>query len=659
MKLAKVNKFATVAVACLVLVLAGLWYVNLSKSMEANKASLLGLLDGGGLGIKGLGQQSVARRIQASYRPHLAKDGASDATMDEERDQLKTKLARFESQMDRIVQQGQPQQKGRLKMLANALAARYQMDSAEVRVVTSSRGVLRNLTFKREISMSSPTRDALSLVENNRELFSLGAFETLEVASIRQPERGGLGSIVLRRKFKGIVVNGNDIGITITEKGIKGVSGQFEVIDPSFDVSARISTEELLAVALNLASHKSFVPIADTAQPQVIFSAGMPVFVYSIRSRDSLGRTIEVFVRPRAKTVFKVQVKHFTAEISVTGKNLDGDETQFYVDEQGSITYLRNNPLQELKSDSKWIAQYSEFDRLEDSFIYWEPFSADLPRGPWSRAAVSAVQSVDETVEHLFQTHGVEVTGADDQKIDVIVNDNATDASADNASFGNGLMRLGSGNRYFSNFAGSLDVIAHELAHGVTQNTSRLAYENQSGALNESFSDIIGVQVDRDDWLIGEDVTLTSDFLRSIKNPPGGSQPGHMDQYVKLPNTADGDWGGVHINSGIPNRMFYLLAEGLSEEGLGVSIGRDKAERIVFQAFTTLTRNSDFDAAAAQMLLVAETLYEESEEERAAVIAAWAAVGKDIDSRPDGVKNFTSCLQETTFWSICVPEMVA
>ena len=632
MKLAKTNKRALAAfIVCLALISAGTYFFNFSKSIGPDKSSIVELIEGGGSGIKGEGQQSAARIVQAGYRPHLAKDAALDASGTEEQNQLKAKLAAFGSQVGNTVQRGASKKKRRLRRLADALAAQYQMDPAEVRVITSSQGVLRNLTFKREISIGSPALDALTFVENNQELFGLGALETLEVASIRQPEREGVGSIVLRRKFKGVVVKGNDIGLTMTPKGIKGVLGQFEIIDPSFDVSATISTAELLAAASNLESHEGFVPIADTAQPQVIFSEGMPVFVYSIHARDTLGRTIEVFVRPRAKSVFKIQVKHFTGQTSVTGKNLDGDETQFYVDDRGSISYLRNNPLQEVKSDSEWIAQYSEFDRFVDGFLYWIPFSADRPSGPWSREAVSAVQSVDTTAEYLFQTHGIEVTGANDQKIDVIVNDNADEASADNASWGNGVMRLGSGGRYFSNLAGSLDVIAHELAHGVTQNTSRLVYENQPGALNESFSDIIGAQVDRNDWLIGEDVTLTSDFLRSMKNPSAGSQPSHMDQFMRLPNTADGDWGGVHINSGIPNRMFYLLAEGLTEEGLGVSVGRAKADRITFQAFTTLTRNSDFDAAAAQMLLVAETFYGDGGEEQAAVIAAWAAVGIDID----------------------------
>ncbi|MCB9851219.1 MAG: M4 family metallopeptidase [Phycisphaerales bacterium] len=133
----------------------------------------------------------------------------------------------------------------------------------------------------------------------------------------------------------------------------------------------------------------------------------------------------------------------------------------------------------------------------------------------------------------------------------------------------------------FADFTKSLDVIAHELTHGVTEFTANLTYHNQSGALNESISDVFGSLVkqwslgqtaDEADWLIGPDIFtpgVDADALRSMKapgtaydNPMFGRdpQPDHMDRFVVLPDTDDGDWGGVHINSGISNKAFYLAA---------------------------------------------------------------------------------------------------
>ena len=136
----------------------------------------------------------------------------------------------------------------------------------------------------------------------------------------------------------------------------------------------------------------------------------------------------------------------------------------------------------------------------------------------------------------------------------------------------------------FQDFTRSPDVIGHELTHGVTENTANLPYHFQSGALNESISDVFGSMVkqyinkqtaDQADWLIGEGLFhpgVGATALRSMKAPGtaykntvigSDRQPAHMDQYADLPDTDDGDYGGVHINSGIPNKAFYLAAVGM------------------------------------------------------------------------------------------------
>lgn len=132
----------------------------------------------------------------------------------------------------------------------------------------------------------------------------------------------------------------------------------------------------------------------------------------------------------------------------------------------------------------------------------------------------------------------------------------------------------------FGSFTTDVDIIGHELTHGVTQYACNLNYQNQSGALNESFSDVFGMLVkqrimkhdaSQSDWLIGENVLIGGDYaIRSMKEPGSayrdhpvlGSdpQPATMADYRDLPDTAEGDWGGVHINSGIPNFAFYVAA---------------------------------------------------------------------------------------------------
>lgn len=193
---------------------------------------------------------------------------------------------------------------------------------------------------------------------------------------------------------------------------------------------------------------------------------------------------------------------------------------------------------------------------------------------------------------------------------------------------------------FFNRFTSSLDVIAHELAHGVTEDESQLIYSSQSGALNESLSDVFGSLVkqytlnqtaDEADWLIGaglftDQVQSGGEHqaaIRSMKAPGSAyndpvlgkdPQPGHMDGFV---NTFE-DNGGVHINSGIPNRAFYMAA---------VSIGGcawEKAGRVWYAALLdpALKPNAKFQQFATLTIEHAKRYEVEAE-----VRDAWNQVG--------------------------------
>lgn len=163
-------------------------------------------------------------------------------------------------------------------------------------------------------------------------------------------------------------------------------------------------------------------------------------------------------------------------------------------------------------------------------------------------------------------------------------------------------------------YAGALDVVGHELTHGLTESSAGLVYENQSGALNESFSDIFGEMVEarvegRNDWRMGSRLSAA---LRDFANPGsltiGGLNrpyPARMSEFVQLPNTDDADHGGVHLNSSIINHAFWLLAEGLPG-----AIGRAEAARIFFRCLTQhLQAQSQFVDARLGCLASAEALF--------------------------------------------------
>lgn len=185
----------------------------------------------------------------------------------------------------------------------------------------------------------------------------------------------------------------------------------------------------------------------------------------------------------------------------------------------------------------------------------------------------------------------------------------------------------------FNDFTDQIDVVAHELTHGVTTFTANLAYRNQSGALNESMSDVFGSMVkqfhldhtaEQADWLIGEGIfteAVKGKALRSMKDPGTAyddpkvgrdEQPAHMRQYVRTTR----DQGGVHINSGIPNKAFYLAAValgGYAWERAGkiwydALTGGDLKSSAQFLDFANLTVKSAlklFDAAVAKKIVAA------------------------------------------------------
>jgi bacillolysin len=200
--------------------------------------------------------------------------------------------------------------------------------------------------------------------------------------------------------------------------------------------------------------------------------------------------------------------------------------------------------------------------------------------------------------------------------------------------------------------SGGLDVVGHELTHGVTEFTSGLIYENESGALNESFSDMMGNTIEfyaeqrgldpaaRPDWLIGEDVIAagppyggTNPGFRNMGDPRDDNDPDHYSERY----TGTDDGGGVHTNSGIPNHAYYLAVNGGTNAGCDATgsgghrhtadcgvrvpaLGLARAQQIFYQGFTSLSEFANFcDARSATMAVAGKS--------RKAIDSAWAAVG--------------------------------
>ncbi len=219
--------------------------------------------------------------------------------------------------------------------------------------------------------------------------------------------------------------------------------------------------------------------------------------------------------------------------------------------------------------------------------------------------------------------------------------------SYDNAMWDGTQMIFGDGDgTLFNRFTASIDVIGHELTHGVTQYEANLAYTGQSGALNESLSDVFGSLIKQyaasprqtaaeADWLIGQGLLASSVHgvaLRSMKAPGTAfddpvlgkdPQPATMAGYLKTTS----DNGGVHTNSGIPNHAFYLAAVAFG------GAAWEKAGQVWYDALCdTADLSSDASFADFAKLTAAKAQASLGADGRTTVVDAWRQVGVDASS---------------------------
>jgi len=314
-------------------------------------------------------------------------------------------------------------------------------------------------------------------------------------------------------------------------------------------------------------------------------------------------------------------------------------------------------------ADAVTLDFHGSFARLNDFFLQngsWFPSDvATSTSNSWTDGAVVDAHVYQGWVyDYYFKRFGRQ--GLDGQNIEIVgvvhplartdaalYPPDIVDTFINNALYlGDGFMMYGDGDGQVLNYlAGGLDVIGHELTHGVTDFTSQLDFQDEPGALNEAFSDIMATSVEffyersgqgpqkGPNFLIGEDVYRPAPgFLRSLQNPIAAGNPDHysLRQFIGT----DVDDGGVHVNSTIVGHAFYLAVAGGQNRVSGITVpgvglaNMDRVEKIFYRAFTFyLGPQSQFSDARAATLQAATDLYGPGSNERAQVLQAWSAVG--------------------------------
>jgi bacillolysin len=343
--------------------------------------------------------------------------------------------------------------------------------------------------------------------------------------------------------------------------------------------------------------------------------------------------------------------KQYDAVAHGDGTGVKGDTKTIDTTRIGNTFYLRSRDLRQETYDAANMASLPG-TIMTDADDHWN-YNLPKLRTPSQAPGVDAHYYANVVDDFYTQTFGRD--SIDDNGMQIISSVHVANRYC-NAFWNGEQMAYGDGDgKTCISLSGGLDVVGHELTHGVTQFTSNLIYENESGALNESFSDMMGNTIEfyadvrgldpaaTPDWLIGEDVILSPDVepgFRNMGDPQEDADPDHYSELIIT--TADN--GGVHSNSGIPNHAYYLAVNGGKNAGCDAvgsnghqhtadcdvtvpALGLGRAAQVFYAGFTSLPEFANMCDARNATVAVAGT-------DAASASAAWAAVGVKAGCTP-------------------------
>jgi bacillolysin len=308
----------------------------------------------------------------------------------------------------------------------------------------------------------------------------------------------------------------------------------------------------------------------------------------SLADGKAVATSADLFNLTRSINTYQVATKYYLIDASRTMFNL-------------ANSTMPNKPV--------GVIQTFDYKNTDDGPAYYITSTTNT----WAdKKGVSAHYNAGKTFEYYTTTHGRNSINGLGGNIESFINVTDGGAQMDNAYWNGEAMFYGNGKTVFSSLPKALDVAGHEISHGVVQNTANLRYQGESGAMNESFADIFGAMIDRDDWQMGEDivvdkVTFPTGALRDLSNPNNGGtsfrNPSYQPNNYSARYTGTEDEGGVHLNSGITNYAFYLFAN-------NAAVGKDKAEKVYYRALSKyLVASSKFIDLRAAVEQSSKDLY--------------------------------------------------
>ncbi|WFA17135.1 peptidase M4 family protein [Paenibacillus mucilaginosus] len=420
------------------------------------------------------------------------------------------------------------------------------------------------------------------------------------------------------RLLNGIPVYGEQLIVHESDGSLTGVTGKYEPLTPTA-AEASITASEALQKAVEHTGYKGPLSVPASSALTYLPQGDQAVLTYQVSVCYLAGEAPgdwTIFVDAGDGSI--VSALNRAQELAAKGYGLDGTQKKIQTLAKGSGTYVLEDRTKLLSLGSAIYTYTFNNGSLAQTYVSDKDNVWDSEA---QKAAVDAHYYAGLVYDFYLNVLG---RNSYDGRGASIISGVHYSKGYNNAFWSGSLgqMVYGDGDGvHMSSLAGGLDVVAHELTHAVTEYTSGLIYQGQSGALNESWSDAMAAAIENRNWLIGEDIWtpgVPGDALRYMDQPELGDQPGHMRDYYYA--DLNDDNGGVHTNSGIPNKAFYHFATAIGS--------RVNAGKIWYSAsLNYMAPNTDFSGARAATLAACRDAYGEQSREYTALQAAWTAVG--------------------------------
>ncbi|WP_101774057.1 M4 family metallopeptidase [Peptostreptococcus faecalis] len=472
-------------------------------------------------------------------------------------------------------------------------------------LILSSIAGLPTSNFADELTTISERNIQEKLPDITGQKFDSGLLSQYKVIG-KSIDKVGQTHYTLQQIADGIAVDNSEVKVHVNSEGlIVGITGKIN--------ENKISLADKVTVSENRASDIAKDKFGSDAQvyqqKQYVDADGSPFWVVKVASskdvnKDAMQYKISSSDGSIIEEKSAIQHEQRLTPVNSTGIKQNGKRVQFktLADNYYGVNLLWDAPHNE--SENKILDS-----RTQNNFVhsYNNQFN--------DSAAVDAFVHGQEVYNYYRNEFNIKGVNGKKAPLIAIVHDN----EAKNNAFwnpGTQTMHYGEVDRTGVALSAAKDVVGHEITHGFINNSCDLEYSNQSGALNESLADTFGYFVDPGNWTMGEDANFT---IRDLSNPGRFNQPDHMSKYRNMPNTEEGDHGGVHINSGIMNKAAYNIIQ---------SIGKEKAQQIYFTVMQHyLNKNSDFEQMRNAMVQASKALYKNDPSVAIAVNNGYAAVG--------------------------------